>query len=150
MSRESECSDDVTDIAFTDRNLEPAQPLAEETAGPALQDGGPSRSGFGGLGGSGVRLPAVSHSEKADVARKLLTSHRKIINNFKSLSQSFMKCKTSDFFATYRQRFDSLKCEYSRYQNDLEKIKDSDLLKELTDRIGEMQEMCANAFESCE
>ena len=61
-----------------------------------------------------------------------------------------MKCKTSDFFATYRQRFDSLKGEYSRYQNDLEKIKDSDLLKELTDRIGEMHEMCANAFESCE
>ena len=102
MSRESGCSDDVTDVTFTDRNLEPAQPLAEETAGPALQDGGPSRSGFGGLGGSWVRLPAVSHSEKADVARKLLTSHRKIINNFKSLSQSFMKCKTSDFFAAYK------------------------------------------------
>ena len=76
MSRESGCSDDVTDITFTDRNLKPAQPLAEETAGPTFQDGGASRSGFGG---SGVRLPAVSHSEKA-----LLTSHRKIINNFKA------------------------------------------------------------------
>ena len=33
MSRESGCSDDVTvtDITFTDRNLEPAQPFAEET-----------------------------------------------------------------------------------------------------------------------
>ena len=40
MSRESGCSDDVTDITFTDRNLEPAQPLAEETAGPAFQHGG--------------------------------------------------------------------------------------------------------------
>ena len=61
-----------------------------------------------------------------------------------------MKCKTSNFFATCRQRFDSLKGEYSRYQNGLEKIKDSDLLKQLTNRIGEMREMCANAFESCE
>ena len=40
MSRESECSDDVTGNTFTDRNLEPAQPIAEETAGPAFQDGG--------------------------------------------------------------------------------------------------------------
>ena len=61
-----------------------------------------------------------------------------------------MKSKTSDSFATYRPRFDFLKGEYSRYQNDLEKIKDSDLLKELTDRIVEIHEMCANAYESCE
>ena len=48
MSRESGCSDDETDNIFNDRNLEPAQPLAEETAGPAFQDGRASRSGFGG------------------------------------------------------------------------------------------------------
>ena len=40
MSRESGCSDDVTDITFTDRKLEPSHPLAEETAGPTFQDGG--------------------------------------------------------------------------------------------------------------
>ena len=40
MSRESGCSDDVTGITFTDRNLKPAQPLAEETAGRTFQDGG--------------------------------------------------------------------------------------------------------------
>ena len=94
---------------------------------------GTSRLSFRGLGRSVVRLPAVSHPEEGDVARKLLTAHRKIINNFNSLLQSFMKCKTSDSLATYRQRFDSLKGEYSHYQNDLEKINELDLLKELTD-----------------
>ena len=112
------------------------------------------------LGGAGSEAPLTSKDEpnnfkggttsrEGDVARKLLTTHRKLINEITKLSKEFTNCATLEQFNHCAVRFDDLQKSFCEFKCDLKLVSDPEDLNHLSDRITSLYDKCYHLYDQC-
>ena len=112
------------------------------------------------LGGASSEAPLTSRDEpnnfkggttsrKGDVARKLLTTHRKLIKEITKLSKEFTNCVTLEQFNHSAFRFDDLQKSFCEFRCDLKLVLDPEDLNRLSDRITSLYDKCYHLYDQC-
>ena len=112
------------------------------------------------LGGAGSEAPLTSKDEpnnfkggttsrERDVARKLLTTHRKLINEIIKLSKEFTNCVTLEQFNHCAVRFDDLLKSFCEFRCDLKLVSDPEDFNRLSDRITSLYNKCYRLYDQC-
>ena len=112
------------------------------------------------LGGASSEAPLTSLDElnnfkvgttsrEGDVARKLLTTHRILINEITKLSKEFTNCVTLEQFNHCTVRFDDLQKSFCEFRCDLKLVSDPEDLNRLSDRITTLYDKCDHLYDQC-
>ena len=91
-----------------------------------------------------------STSKQGDVARKLLTTHRRLIIERTKLSQDLSSCVTLEQFNHCSSKLDALQSAYDEFRCDLELVTDPYDLLQVNDRIAELYTKCCVMYNQCE
>ena len=112
------------------------------------------------LSGAGSEAPLTSKNEpnyfkggitsrEGDVARELLTTHRKLISEITKLSKEFTNCVTLEQFNHCAVRFDDLQKSFCEFRCDLKLVSDPEDLNRLSDRIISLYDKCYHLYDQC-
>ena len=88
-------------------------------------------------------------SEKGNIPRKLLTTHRTLIVDLTTLSKQFERCNSQEKFEELSSKFDALRMAYNKYHAILQQLTECSTLDQLTDRIVEVYENCYFSYDEC-
>ena len=98
----------------------------------------------GGTGGANGLI-----SDKGNIPRKLLTTHRTLIVDLTMLSKQFERCNSQEKFEELSSKFDALRMAYNKYHANLQQLTEFSTLHQLTDRIVEVYENCYFSYDEC-
>ena len=98
----------------------------------------------GGTGGADGLI-----SDKGNIPRKLLTTHRTLIVDLNTLSKQFERCNSQEKFEELSSKFDDLKMAYNKYHANLQQLSEFSTLDQLTDRIVEVYKNCYFTYDEC-
>ena len=98
----------------------------------------------GGTGGADGLI-----SDKGNIPRKLLTTHRTLIVDLTTLSKQFERCNSQEKFEELSSKFDDLRMAYNKYHANLQQLTEFSTLDQLTDRIVEVYENCYFTYDEC-
>ena len=98
----------------------------------------------GGTGGADGLI-----SDKGNIPRKLLTTHRTLIADLTTLSKQFERCNSQEKSEEVSSKFDALRMAYNKYHANLQQITKFSSLDQLTDRIVEVYENCYFSYDEC-
>ena len=98
----------------------------------------------GGTGGADGLI-----SDKGNIPRKLLTTHRTLIVDLTTLSKQFERCNSQEKFEELSSKFDALRMAYNNYHANLQQLTEFSTLDQLTDRIVEVYENCYFSYDEC-
>ena len=98
----------------------------------------------GGIGGADGLV-----SDKGNIPRKLLTTHRTLIVDLTTLSKHFERCNSQEKFEELSSKFDDLRMAYNKYHANLQQLTEFSTLDQLTDRIVEVYKNCYFTYDEC-
>ena len=96
-----------------------------------------------------VVLGAPTISDKGNIPRKLLTTHRTLIVDLTTLSKQFERCNSREKFEELSSKFDALRMAYNKYYANLQPLTEFSTLDQLTGRIVEVYENCYFSYDEC-
>ena len=88
-------------------------------------------------------------SDKRNIPRKLLTTHRTLIVDLTTLFKQFERCISQAKFEELSSKFDALRMAYNKYHANLQQLTEFRTLDQLTDRIVEVYENCYFSYDEC-
>ena len=98
----------------------------------------------GGTGGADGLI-----SDKGNIPRKLLTTHRTLIVDLTTLSKQFERCISQEKIEELSSKFDALRMAYNKYHANLQQLTEFSTLDQITDRIVEVYENCYFSYDEC-